>query len=65
MKRTLRLAAEHLTELTTDELNGVAGAQAITTGVRTCTLSEMVQQTYCVCLTGDLCVTGYCSVRAC
>lgn len=63
MTRTLRLASEHLTELTTDELHGVAGGQAITTGARTCTLSEMVRHTLCVCLTGFYCITETCSAN--
>ncbi len=65
MKRTLTLHAERLTDLTTDEMHVVAGGQQATTGARTCTLSEMVRYTLCVCVTGFYCVTYTCSVNDC
>lgn len=58
----LTLTAERLTDLTTDELHGVAGAHAITGGARTCTVSEAFAYTLCVCVTGFYCVTHTCSV---
>jgi hypothetical protein len=61
MKRTLALRAERLTELTGDEMHAVAGANQATTGERTCTLSQMVRYTLCVCVTGFYCVTETCS----
>ncbi len=63
MKRTLALKAEHLTELSSDDLVGVAGGDA--SGVTCVTRVAAVCQPsdYFISLCG--CFTHYCSIDVC
>jgi hypothetical protein len=70
-RRRLSLAAERLTELTTDDLRDVDGgaywsAPNCVTTATACRISEMLRYTLCLCVTGSHCdYTSFCSADVC